>query len=248
MNKKQVYTLPRTGAPPLRFEGELVAEADTEAMESLRHYITQIYRVGTKWVTYVGYRTKWAGESDHDWARICRDVQEITQLLEEYNVLPEGRGYPPMAEYQDRQKKLRGFLQRDFDVCISELLDNEAFVETLDDTSSEYGATDLELLEAFVRRHLHDLELSHSEICAVCDANSGATLKPDAAGHIIPTLQVSDGLDEKWGVSTELICERLRGRNSSVMFALACGIAYYWRRTHLPEDEALRKAGFIWED
>lgn len=244
----KTYTLTRTGYPPLRFQGELIAESDTEQTQALRWYKAEIYRAenGSLVVT-VGFRTNWEGEAEHDWVAVCETPAIAAETLRTYDVLPPGRGYPPSEQYRDRQEKLRSHLQRDYDAMISDLLDTDLFVETLDkDEDAEYRQMDWQVVDQYLKMTLASIPVSKEEACAICDANNGSMLMDHPWLGIIPNLIDTEGLDEKWGIDTVSLVRKLKFLTNGELMALAFGVARFWRNAELPTDKALKKAGFVY--
>jgi hypothetical protein len=246
----KTYTLTRTGMPPLRFQGEIIAEADTQQLQALRWYKATVYQEKEgRFVVEVGFRSSWEGEAEHDWVTVCHKPSEVAFALKNYDVLPPGRGYPPSEAYQDRQAKLRSHLQRDYDGMVSDLLDDDIFVESLDkqkDTDDEHRQLDWIAVDEFLRLELACIPLTKNEACAVCDANNGAMLMGSPWAGIVPNLMDTEGLDGKWNIDTVALSRKLRHLTRGELFALSFGIARFWRNCELPTDEALKKAGFVY--
>lgn len=244
----KTYTLTRTGLPPLRFQGEVIAEADTEQLQALRWYKATIYKEKEgRFVVSIGFRSNWEGETEHDWVAICRNPSDVASSLRVYDVLPPGRGYPPSDSYQERQAKLRAHLQRDYDSMISELLDEDIFVESLDkDVDDDYRSMDWEVVDEFLRLELACIPLTKKEACAICDANNGAELMSSPWASLVPNVMDTVGLDKKWGIDSAALVRKLRHLTRGELFALSFGVARFWRNCELPDDEALKKAGFVY--
>jgi len=237
----KTHTLQRTGMPPLQFDGVLVAEADTEHLEALRWYTSSIYQVGDRYVVSVGFRSNWDGEAEHDTVFVCDSNSHVISALRSYDVLPPGRGYPGSEQYRDRQAKLRSYLQRDYDTMISDLLDSDLFVETLDkDQDAEYRQMDWVVVDQYLAITLSSIPITKNEACAICDANNGSMLW----SSIIPNLIDTHGLDEKWDIDTVALVRKLKFLTNGELLALAFGVARFWRNCELPTDKALKKAGF----
>lgn len=62
----------RTGKAPLRFEGELLADCDSEIMagnERTRWFSVRVYRLSDgRLVVAITYHSRWRGESEFAWA------------------------------------------------------------------------------------------------------------------------------------------------------------------------------------
>lgn len=237
-------TLQRTGASPLRFTGELVAEADNETVENNRWYQIRIYRAGAKYVTHIGFRTRWESERDHDVVEVVDAPGKVAEVLQRYDVLPENRGYPPTPVFAERQARLRNALQRDYGLLVSEILDDELFLEDLGDESEYPAEADLEVIREFLAADLADMPLTEREACAICDANNGAMLLPHCWMGIGANLVDSVGLDKKWGVDVDSLARRVSELSRSQLLALTLGIVTFWRNCNLPTRAALEKAGF----
>lgn len=245
----KTHTLTRTGYPPLRFQGEMIAEADTEQRQALRWYKAEIYRSEAgKLVVFVGFRSNWEGEAEHDWVTVCDTPAQVAEALRTYDVLPPGRGYPPSDQYKDRQEKLRSHLQRDYDTMVSDLLDSDLFIETLEDkdTDAEYRAMDWEIVDQYLKMTLASIPVTKAEACAICDANNGAEMLGHPWAGLIPNLIDTEGLDEKWDIDTVSLVRKLKFLTNGELMALAFGVARFWRNCELPTDKALKKAGFVY--
>ena len=130
MIQQTSFTLPRSGNSPLKFEGRLLTEMDSDH-EALRWYTVAIYQTrGGKYVVHVRFHTSWRGESDHDWVHVADSASDVATALRSYDVLPPGRGFPP--GYEERQNKLRAACQRDYDDLVTEVLEEDIFVEAIE--------------------------------------------------------------------------------------------------------------------
>lgn len=130
IQQQSKHTLPRSNNSPLSFTGRLLDEVDGES-DHLRWYVLHVYQTtGGKYVVHVQFRTRWRGESDHDWVQVVDDASGVAKALREYDVLPPGRGFPP--GYDSRQAALRAALQRDYDDLVTEILDADLFTEEIE--------------------------------------------------------------------------------------------------------------------
>jgi hypothetical protein len=242
---EKTYTLPRSGQAPLRFTGALVAQSDNEGNDNNRWYRVTVYESQGRYVVHVGYHTRWESETDHDYVGVASDPGEVGKLLSSYDVLPEGRGYPPTQAFEERQRRLRAALQRDFDSIVSEVLDAEVFTETLGDEEESFASPlDWQFVQGFAATLLQDIPLTRKEACALCEANSCSMAMEGQWTATVPNLVDSPGLDAKWEVSTQDLASRLAKLDRPHVFALTVATITFWRNAGLPTPVALAKAGF----
>jgi hypothetical protein len=118
-------TLPRSGAAPLRFRGELLAESDGErrsGREQTRWHELAVYRTaGDRYVVRITYRTRYQGEPDVDVALVT-DAAGVAAALESHDPCAAAVGYPPGEHYAERQRRLLEDLRRRYAAQVSEVL------------------------------------------------------------------------------------------------------------------------------
>lgn len=124
----QEYTLTRTGGRPLKFNGEVVAEAGSSWFmgkdQNRWHEITIYKTVGGKYVLAVAYFTRWQGEGNHYKAEVYDTITETINALEFVDPLEHLIGYPPHPQFADKQLRIEEDLRQRWDVLISEILKN----------------------------------------------------------------------------------------------------------------------------
>lgn len=131
------FTLTRTGLAPLKFQGELLAEADGERQagrERNRWHELAVYRTaGGKYVLKISYRTKWQGELDHDHAESMEKASGVELALRNYDPAKHVGGYPQHAAYAERQAKLLADIRQSYAALVSEVLASDsAFAEVVE--------------------------------------------------------------------------------------------------------------------
>lgn len=241
-------TISRTGDAPLRFTGEMIAEADGQSVnrKTNRWYEIVIYKTSdSQYVVSVGYRSQWEGEQQQDYAYVCDSPTQVRHVLRSHEPIQGRIGFPPSPQYEDRQAKLEAELCGQFDTLVSKVLTGEEFAEVLG--SCEYSpAMDAEFVGNYVRFVLEDFPLSHAEASALCDANNGALLLDYDWQMLAANVMdfPAKSLGEKWDCDCEALAKRLHAASRETKFALAWACAQFWRTTDLPTEEALEKAGF----
>jgi hypothetical protein len=133
------YTLQRTGLPPLKFEGELIASASSHIrvnggpLENRWHEIELYKTAGGKWVWQVAFRTCWQGEHDHYRAEVvASDQVVINDLTIEYEPLAHYQGYPPGAYYAEKDARQRDAILLGYQRAVSELLSEAGIAEVVE--------------------------------------------------------------------------------------------------------------------
>ena len=120
------YTLPRSGKPPLRFQGEVLAESDGQRQAGrdwTRWHELTVYRTTVgKYVVHVAYRTRYQGELEHDLATVADDPAAVGKILTDYDPASVVRGFPPHESYADRQAKLLAEVRARYAAQVSDLL------------------------------------------------------------------------------------------------------------------------------
>jgi len=128
------YELKRTGLPPLRFHGEQITKASSDTGHSSvqRWYDAWTYRTDSGvWVASVAYRSRWEGEHDRWVSFMADDPAGLVAQLADYDPVATLQGFPPGPHHAVRQERLRARLVADWAQCLQDLLDHEAFVQTL---------------------------------------------------------------------------------------------------------------------
>lgn len=84
MNTNETQTLNRTGQPPLRFTGTLIASENGRGTNDTRWSIVSLYRTkGGKIIVYVESITQWQGESSYYKGRSVTTAQEAIDYLKD---------------------------------------------------------------------------------------------------------------------------------------------------------------------
>lgn len=132
------YLLERTGAQPIEFQGELLAEVDGNAIREKpkgRWHVVRIYRTANdKYVVEVVYKTIFRQEDEWHWARVVNgQAADVARALEEIGdeVLDTIVGYPEGEEYRKRQKRLEEDVFSRYCVTVSKALHNTDFAERI---------------------------------------------------------------------------------------------------------------------
>lgn len=134
----QEYTLERTGQPPLKFRGRLLAESSgrwTVGRDNNRWHDLEIYRTEAgRYVVSIVFETIWQGETGTKTVVLLDTPTGVTdELLEYRNRIPDLLiGYPPGEAYEDKQQRLIQSLQMRFEDQITEVLKDDAFAERIE--------------------------------------------------------------------------------------------------------------------
>ncbi len=107
-NTDQSYIIHRTGAAPLAFNGELLAESDGAEPDTVRWHHIAVYRVATgrQYVVAIAYRSTWKLELSYDHAAIVASPAAVAAALADYNPISHVRGFPLAPAYVERQERL----------------------------------------------------------------------------------------------------------------------------------------------
>lgn len=132
-------TLKRTGQAPLKFSGELVSEASSKKFQGPaenRYFDLSIYSAEQGgYVMAVEYHTHWQGEHDQYFAHVCRDAGEVREYLGTFDPCDEvlWAGIPAnVHDAQRRNAMYRNAIGTAFREAVSEVLNDEQFMENLD--------------------------------------------------------------------------------------------------------------------
>ena len=129
------FSARRTGEASLEFAGEEVSEMWLERASSSRSFHLKLYH--TPAGTFVGactLHTEWDGEDHYHTAAIAETIEDVPAMLR--GLWPEGVigtaiGFPPGAQFVEKQRRLEGALRNLFDRSISAILDDAGIVERL---------------------------------------------------------------------------------------------------------------------
>lgn len=126
MAEIQEYTLTRTGERPLKFKGEVIAEAGGRwhtGQEQNRWHDIRIYRTaGGKHVLEVEYCTCWQGENNYHSAIVYDTVEAAVNALEIFNPLEHLLGFPPHPQFAEKQARLEDSLRQRWEILLSDVL------------------------------------------------------------------------------------------------------------------------------
>lgn len=123
----QDYRLDRTGRPPLSFKGEFLAgaygeEYIDERRKNPRWHDLELYRtVGGRYVLHVRYGTTWKDEVGHDEAVVVESPADLVGVLGGWDPTAVVRGYPPGAQFEEKQRYLLAEVRQRFDRVVSDL-------------------------------------------------------------------------------------------------------------------------------
>lgn len=133
-----MITLPRTGHPPLTFDGELIAEASSRlsgGQEQNRWHELALYRTEqSRFVGAITYRTCWQGELDHSHVEIfpfAHKEDEVIAFFTGYDPTAHCAGYPPGAQFVEKQRRMLAQLRGNYEAAVSELFDAAGIKEVL---------------------------------------------------------------------------------------------------------------------
>jgi hypothetical protein len=76
----------------------------------------------------IHYRTTWAGELDHH-AAFTRDVSQVAAALRDHDPCANVMGYPPGAQFAERQARLLRELRAGYEHAVSRLLEAAGIVD-----------------------------------------------------------------------------------------------------------------------
>ena len=126
MAEIQEYTLTRTGERPLKFKGEVIAEAGGHwhvGQEQNRWHEIRIYKTaGGKHVLEVEYCTCWQGEDSNHRAIVYDTLEEAVDALEFIEPLEHLIGFPPHPQFAEKQARLEDSLRQRWGTLLSDVL------------------------------------------------------------------------------------------------------------------------------
>ncbi len=132
----ETFTVKRTGKPPLRFTGELAAEADSHEHDGPlqnRWHELRLYRTaGRQLVWAVAYRTRWQGEHDHHSADVTSEQGVVSELTVEFNPLAGYAGYPAGAHYEEKDRRQREAITLGYQRACSDLFRQAEIAEEVE--------------------------------------------------------------------------------------------------------------------
>ena len=133
---ESTFVLRRSGHAPLRFQGELLTEADGHGHSGPaqnRWHELAVYRTaGGRYVASVSYRSRYQDESDHDRAAVCADVRAVADYLCGIDPTEFVRGFPDGEHYAEKQRRLMLDIRLRFEQLVSRVLDGDKFAEVVE--------------------------------------------------------------------------------------------------------------------
>lgn len=115
----------RSGAQPLEFDGDLVAEGTTRTEESKRWHTIKVYKAGDKFIAAVEYGSTWQHEParyDAYDGEYLGSMAPMALKLLAHDPLAHVVGYPRGKQFEDKQKALMIELRRRWDNLVTEVL------------------------------------------------------------------------------------------------------------------------------
>lgn len=132
-------TVPRSGDSPLAFEGEHLADADSQAdggPAEARWFVLELFRTRAgRYVARIGFRSKLRGEPDQDFARPCATPAEVREFFRGFDPTSPNlwTGFPPSVALAERRNNLtRTALTAAYDRAVSEVLAGDEFAEVVE--------------------------------------------------------------------------------------------------------------------
>lgn len=249
----QVYILPRTGSAPLKITGRLVASV------SGRNYNAKPDKPNSDWyeislfqladtddvgAVTITYRKDLRGQQvEHHTAAV---TDSPTTVLGRYNPLAVLVGFPNEPRFANQQARLEDESRRQYESLVSAALAD--FPEEV--TAADLiDGDDLTLFRSVADRYRARWTFTQAEASLICDACNGPMLMADDVFPYIPA-EVEDAirisqLDKKWNVDKSALIGKLLSMSEFDRAALAISIRDFWTRTDLPNEVALRQAGFL---
>jgi hypothetical protein len=126
------YSLPRTGAPNLAFDGELLAQVVGDAYlpagrRNPRWHDLSLYRTrGGKYVLFISLISDWERrdrtlEPEHHVATVLDSEAAVRRALETHDPATGIEGFPPDSQFASRQEKLLDDVRARYGRCVSDL-------------------------------------------------------------------------------------------------------------------------------
>lgn len=105
------FTLPRHGAPPLKFKGEKLSEQDSKSHQGPRQnrwHELALYRTdGGKLVAAVGFKTIWQREEDRETVFVCDNEKALIDSLQhDFDPHAGWQGHPHGVHDGERKNAL----------------------------------------------------------------------------------------------------------------------------------------------
>lgn len=120
------YTLPRTGAAPLRFAGDLLADVSTHNGDRGRfqrwHEIAVYQTEAGKFVLWIGYQSDFEQGRDVQTATVCDSPDAVRLALAEHDPLARFIGYSSGRQFDERQDRVKRELQLAWENAVRDLL------------------------------------------------------------------------------------------------------------------------------
>ena len=149
-----LFTLTRTGLAPLRFEGEMIAEASSHGRDGPlqnRWHEIRVYRIPCpkaysdmfatptpdRLVAQVDFHSQWQGEHSHHTADVCESSDVLTDFLIAYDWREGWENYPSSDAYAGRRERNDRVVRGGYLRAVSEVL--ASFPEELGTSSKPRG-------------------------------------------------------------------------------------------------------------
>src|SRR3990167_6873607 len=245
------HTLPRSGLPPLSVRGSLVYQGSSKTNDksrSLRWHNLRVYQAPEGFAAAVEYISTWEGEDNRHAAFVCRRKDDLAYLLQGHDAASDAAGYPPLPEYEGRQKRLKRDLKTGYESLVSEVC-GALDISVSSAEALEVEARDLDRYRALLDGRLRELELTQGEASLICDALNGTWLLDDSWRHCVMEFEDAirlNGLDKKWGVDAPAFLSAAREWDDADKLAICDAVERFWREhSESPTGEALLAVGLI---
>lgn len=239
------FTLKRTGDAPLRFVGEQLAEATSQAVSGYRqnrYHTISIYRAQSgQVVASIEFESRWKGEDQRQTVFVADEDGAIIDFLRQYDPCDDYFGFPDGGAYVSKQERLDTDIRRGYEIAVSEALGAANLVEDVDEFASLRRHRDERRYRALLSRALKSVHLSVPEASLICDALNGhddlSLFDRADEGHdpgwgfwrasVEDHVRIN-GAAEKWGVDWPALAAKLSSLDELQQLAIADAVERWW--------------------
>lgn len=256
----ETITLDRDGQAPLRFHGKLLTTASGQFVHPPKdkpnpdYFTIGIYQVhgvhgpGPTYVVEIVYRKDLRGNTtEHHFAMTTDDP---AATLGEYDPLAVLMGFPPGAEFAERQRAFEIKMRRQYDVLVSAVL--KMFPDEIGDVDDGYRrGADIARYRALIEIGRNELDFTQAEASLICDALNETILDNQSWQFIDVEIEDACRLNkahEKWNVDPQRLLDKIRDFPAVARVAIVDGVERFWRNPNQDTNAALINAGLIRKD
>jgi hypothetical protein len=236
----ETITLERSGSTPIRFNGELLASAGGVPEKVKRGHVVKFFRVDAGgrevYAASVEYLTEWRDEPQWFAAAMSSGPGDLAEWLLTLNIDAHVSGYPPGAQFVERQKRLLSDLRAAYIEAVRIVMRHDVFKHDMLTKNEKMALADafngISMAIYSNPRYMECLTngLGSVDVCSGMEHQMWDFLDPNEGGA------------EKWEISRDAMIKKIRRLTPKERAEIITRIGEVWERNDdnfVPDLESL---------